>query len=245
LGDSVYFLNYSHSDSPLVEWEWGWDFGDNLNSELQFPVHLYSYAGTYDVSLSITDTAGCAVDTTLVDLITVNPIPEAHFTSSIPPDNSNCDLEVQFFNTSLNYSNINWDFGDDQTSTQISPIHLYDVAGDYNVQLRVINEFLCEDTTYLDVTAQIIPTLFTPNTFTPNGDKLNDVFSVSGNCFDEFEMWIYNRWGSNVFYTNDYTAGWDGAINGVHCSIGSYVWKATYVGEQGPVTKHGIVNLIR
>lgn len=243
LGDPVDFIDLSFSELAIDGWLW--EFGDGLSSASQTPSHIYSSPGVYDVTLSITNTGGCVADTTLINFITVNSLPEALFSATIPPDNANCDLDLQFLNFSLNYEHSEWVFGDNQTSYQMSPNHTYDEPGNYTVQLRVISEHLCDDTTYLDVTAQVVPSLFVPNAFTPNDDRLNDVFSISGNCFESFEMWVYNRWGSNVFYTNNPTIGWNGELNGLLCPSGSYTWKATYKGEQGRLTKHGVINLIR
>ena len=58
------------------------------------------------------------------------------------------------------------------------------------------------------------PYIFIPNTFTPNGDGINDVLFVRGGIVDSLEFSIYNRWGQKVFETNDRTIGWDGTFNG-------------------------------
>jgi len=58
------------------------------------------------------------------------------------------------------------------------------------------------------------PLIYVPNTFTPNGDGLNDVFYVRGFNIDEVEMVVYNRWGEQMFSTRDVTKGWDGRFEG-------------------------------
>ena len=242
LGDYVEFTDLSVSELNIVNWEW--DFGDSQQSTDQDPEHLYSNSGNYDITLSITNSEGCVVDTTIEDYITIYPLPEADFVSSIP-QGANCDLEIEFTNNSFGYVDLEWNFGDDNISYQVNPIHSYSESADYTVQLRVITEFLCEDTTYLDVNPQILPTLFAPNAFTPNGDALNDEFYAFGDCFEEFEMWVYNRWGTNVFYTDDNTVGWNGNYMDKFCPIGTYVWEVIYKDGEDYVTKHGVVNLIR
>jgi len=242
LGEYVEFTDLSFSELNIVNWEW--NFGDSQSSVVQNPEYLYSYPGNYDITLAITNVEGCVVDTTLEDYITVYPLPEAHFVSSIP-EGANCDLIIEFTNSSVGYSDLQWDFGDDNSSYLSDPIHSYSETGDYLVQLRVITEFLCEDTTYLDVRPQILATLFVPNAFTPNGDAVNEQFFALGDCYEEFEMWVYDRWGSNVFYTDDNSIGWNGDFKDQFCPIGTYVWEAIYKDGQGYVTKRGIVNLIR
>lgn len=110
----------------------------------------------------------------------------------------------------------------------------------------------------------------TVNVFTPNGDLHNDYFypyfdySVTGqNAISSgtpqydftllyvgtFEMWVYNRWGQQVFYTNDYTIGWDGKIDGKEASPGVYYWVAKFTSrckeDMEPITNTGFVHLIR
>ncbi|MGA1048799.1 MAG: gliding motility-associated C-terminal domain-containing protein, partial [Minisyncoccia bacterium] len=50
-----------------------------------------------------------------------------------------------------------------------------------------------------------------PNTFTPNGDGQNDLFTPYPFCFiEEVNFTVYNRWGQMVFKTNDPQLNWDG-----------------------------------
>ncbi|PCH96109.1 MAG: hypothetical protein COB85_03975 [Bacteroidetes bacterium] len=53
-----------------------------------------------------------------------------------------------------------------------------------------------------------------PNSFTPNGDDLNDFFFGTGRGIKNYEMSIYNRWGDLIFKTTDRHIGWDGRSNG-------------------------------
>ncbi len=88
--------------------------------------------------------------------------------------------------------------------------------------------------------------IYLPNTFTPDGDGVNDVFFAFGKDIVEFEMYIFNRWGEKLFYSNDINIGWDGVVNGNLSQTGSYVWKVNYrdaVGKQGEL--YGTVNLLK
>ncbi|MBN8701504.1 MAG: gliding motility-associated C-terminal domain-containing protein [Bacteroidetes bacterium] len=56
--------------------------------------------------------------------------------------------------------------------------------------------------------------VFVPNSFTPNGDGLNDVFAAKGEEVQDFELFIYNRWGELIFSSKNIDAGWNGTYNG-------------------------------
>jgi len=64
--------------------------------------------------------------------------------------------------------------------------------------------------------------IYVPNSFTPNGDGLNDEFIVKGTHILDFKMQVYNRWGELVFETDDYKNGWDGKFKGSNCPVGVY-----------------------
>jgi gliding motility-associated-like protein len=66
-----------------------------------------------------------------------------------------------------------------------------------------------------------------PNAFTPNGDGLNDVFEAKTNLSDvgfTFHMSIYNKWGEEIFTSNDFRKGWDGTFKGQLCQEDLYTW---------------------
>ena len=70
--------------------------------------------------------------------------------------------------------------------------------------------------------------LYVPNTFTPNNDGVNDFFEIKGENINEFELWIYNRWGEEIYYTNVMTDYWDGFYKGKLTQIDGYSWKIRY-----------------
>jgi gliding motility-associated-like protein len=67
-----------------------------------------------------------------------------------------------------------------------------------------------------------------PNSFTPNGDGLNDVFKAEsqGCTFDRYQLRVYNRWGQQVFESNDIERAWDGFYMGKALPDGVYVYSA-------------------
>lgn len=90
------------------------------------------------------------------------------------------------------------------------------------------------------------PNLFHPTAFTPNGDNLNDTFSVFGQYVVGFEMQIFNRWGELLFSTDDLQAGWDGTFRGKEMPEGTYTFIAHITDRAGRTFKRsGSVLLLR
>jgi len=160
--------------------------------------------GNYGVA--ITGANGCtgttsAVVTQVFDL-------NASFTAS--PESGTYPLDVQFTNTSSsNATSFEWSFGNGNFSTLVNPSNVYADSGSYVVML-IASTPHCSDTAYITINVLGESLMMVPNVFTPNGDGVNDVFKVQAENIVKFEMIILNRWGSELFYSNDITLGWDG-----------------------------------
>jgi len=90
------------------------------------------------------------------------------------------------------------------------------------------------------------PNLFHPTAFTPNGDNLNDYFTVFGQYVVGFEMQIFNRWGELMFSTTDIQSGWDGTFRGTDMPEGTYTFIAHITDRAGRTFKRsGSVLLLR
>ena len=84
-----------------------------------------------------------------------------------------------------------------------------------------------------------------PNVFSPNGDNNNDILFVLGSI-DKLEFHIYNRWGQEVFKTNDRSEGWDGKFMGQDCNAGVFAYRVSGVMPDGTrVEKKGNITLVR
>lgn len=96
------------------------------------------------------------------------------------------------------------------------------------------------------VTIRVLQTLYMPNSFTPNGDGINDLFRLPpGSAFHLEEFSIFDRWGNRVFVTRDITKGWDGKYRNKMVP-GTYVYLITGkdIDKKDAVIK-GTVALIR
>lgn len=98
------------------------------------------------------------------------------------------------------------------------------------------------------ISSETEPNPWVPNTFTPNGDTHNDVFLTEHLGFEPitYQLIIFNRWGGQIYETDDIKKGWDGRIKGSMCPQGVYVWKVLATADDGNEYKFvGKVNLVR
>ncbi len=133
---------------------------------------------------------------------------------------------VQFTSNTVDVYGYLWDFGDGAESTRESPTHEYAEEGTYLVTLTVVNSNGCETTIEQEVTVYPPLHVYIPNTFTPNGDGVNDVFGIEGEGYLYYDLEIYDSWGSKLRYGRftDNTA-WDGMYKGRLVPSGAYVYE--------------------
>jgi PKD repeat protein len=132
---SVSFTDLS-TGSPAT---WSWNFGDGSTSTQQDPAHIYASAGSYTVTLNVTNAAGSDTKTR-IDYISASqpPAPTADFAAT--PTSGTAPLPVSFTDLSTGSPTTwSWNFGDGSTSTQQNPAHTYAGAGSYTVALTVAN----------------------------------------------------------------------------------------------------------
>ncbi len=162
--------------------------------------------------------------------VTVYPQPSADFTAS-PTILTSDDPTVNFTSNAQNAAVSTWDFGDGTTAEngQNEFDYTYPFVEDqnYTVTLNVVSAEGCtaESQVQIQIKGGII--YYVPNTFTPDGDALNNLFTpvfTSGFDPQSFHMTIFNRWGEPVFESYDAKAGWDGKIDIYAAPEGTYTY---------------------
>jgi len=236
--------------APIVEWDWS--FGDGGTGTGQYPDHCYKEPGQYSVSLSVVSSGGCSSTRQTSNMITVYPLPTASF--SYTPSPVNIIYPTVSFNSTSSgkYPIIDWEWNfNDKTDTSSSlsnPTHTYSDTGIYCVSLIVSDTHGCADTATQCIRIGEQYTFYIPNAFSPNGGGLNTVFIPKGTEFANFEMFIFDRWGGQVYYTNDITKGWNGAIsNGSQvCQQGLYIYQVNVTDPAGTIHHYtGTVTLLK
>lgn len=256
-GCATHCVTFTDNTAPItapgVNANWTWVFGDGTSSSVSTgttQTHCYGNSTSdqikqYEVKLVVTTNKGCTDSLIKPNYITVFPKPIASFTVTPNPGNIVTPLEY-FTNQSIDYTKFWWYFGDSPTpdSVNTNPNHVYnsETAETYPVQLIVANQYGCKDTALVAVELSPDFTFYIPNAFTPdNADNLNDLFTGSGIGIAKYEMWIYDRWGTKIYYTDDIRKGWNGKVQGKSNEVQQdvYVWKVKLVDVLGK--KHDYV----
>ncbi len=152
---SVTFANNSY---PLIGYTTVWDLGDGNTSTDASPVHNYPYAGTYDVSVTITSPTNCEETAFFPALIQVDSVPEVNFA----PSGGTCLFgPVQFEDLTPDngapMASWDWDFGDGNTSNLQNPIYEYTTSNSYDVTLTVTAQNGCANTITQTINWEFIP----------------------------------------------------------------------------------------
>lgn len=86
-----------------------------------------------------------------------------------------------------------------------------------------------------------------PSAFTPNGDGINDQLlpATVFTSVDGYDLMIYNRWGEQVFASNDILNGWNGEVNDIPQPLGAYTYILRYTCSGDPFSSSGLVYLLR
>lgn len=203
-------VNFSNTSSGATEFLW--NFGDGAISEDFAPVHTYTTPGLYDVSLIATTADGCQDTLEFEEYVEVYNLPIASFVVN-PEATTIYDPTFVFYDTSYDAAQWDWYFGDGYTASQQYVQHTYEEAGTFPVVLTVTSEHGCVDALQKNVSIEDFFNVYVPNTFTPDGDGVNEVFlpEMSGKAFIEnYKFQVIDRWGTIIFETNDPDAPWVG-----------------------------------
>ena len=225
-----------------------WVFGDGFSTVQQLPpfslTYNYPSYGTFN-SYSIVNMASGCIDTSNATLINVFPAPEADFNID------QVNINTRTFQNKTSYVDSNrvyfWTFSNGQSSNEESPTISFEpsTTGLDSIEacLKVINSFGCSDS--ICKSFWVWPTnLIVPNALAPDLDYIGEdaIFLPKGHSLEEYEIWIYDKWGNEVWYSNKIdpifkspSEGWDGkhGVTQVELPMGVYAWKIRAVFDDG------------
>ncbi len=197
--------------------------GNQINTVLNQP-------GIYDLTVTATSPFGCSRTVLFTQMMEVYPLPFADF--DIKPDViTTVDPIAQFINESVGAVNYEWDFKGVGTSTEESPELEFPNKDPktFTVCLTAENEFGCKDSLCQFLPLENIYIFYAPTAITPDNDGINDGFRPLLLGFEEntYTLWIYNRWGEEIFVTQDINEPWMGDSNkgDYYVPDGIYTWR--------------------
>ncbi|HEX7411590.1 MAG TPA: gliding motility-associated C-terminal domain-containing protein, partial [Bacteroidales bacterium] len=195
--------------------------------------HDYSKAGNYiDV---LKTSLGC--DSTVTTNLTVNPLPLV----SLGDDQLLCPGDSIILTPGNAFKSYLWSDGSVLSNLKVT------ISGNYAVN---VFDGLCSASDDI-VIDECDPELWVPNAFTPDNNDLNDCFKpVSPGIIKSYQIFIFNRWGQQLYESNDAYAGWDGTFKREPCPGGVYTYIIEYSTGTDTATfkqrvKRGTVMLLR
>jgi gliding motility-associated-like protein len=169
-------------------------------------------------------------------------ITDLSFTPRIPvdlgPDTMWCDATPFLLRTGVMDAGYLWQDGSTDSTYLVSQ------PGRYWV---IVTKYDCPARDSILISECTSPVWF-PNAFTPNGDGINDIYHPVGEGVVKFSMYLFNRWGEQIFSTSAFSMGWDGAVRGQAAPDGVYFFVATYEMADKPGEAYhanGSVTLLR
>jgi len=221
---------------------WSWNFGNGTGTNMPPFTRSYSSANTYNISLTVTNAAGCR-SLPATNSITISPNPSVN----AGPDKfinsgGNSTLDAIIANPS-NY-NFTWTPATYLSASNIlNPVATPDNTTEYTI-LAVDKTSNCTATD--KVIVNIITGLYVPSGFTPNGDGRNDVWQIPGLAlYPGALVQVFNRNGEVVYQTKDYiNRPWDGKYKGTPQPNAVFVYVIQLNDTQKRMLK-GYVTIIR
>ncbi len=216
----IRFTDNSTITKGTIE-SWDWQFGDGYTSSLQNTLHMYPTAGVYPVQLKVVGNSGCP-DSLEIPL-TIDAKALADFTIE---DDPLVDIPTQFTSLSQNATSWDWDFGDFNSDNIEHPKHTYQEEGSFDVVLIANNNANCPDTIIKSIEVNLPSLFLVPTAFSPGTkDNINTYFGLTTlQRVSEYTMTVYNRWGEQVFSSDDVSKQWDGTYLGKPVPSGSYLY---------------------
>lgn len=218
-----------------------WNFGDGQAAEGDSAMHLWKERGKYSIRVDALDEWGCPAEAE-TEIEVSAPVadfqanhPEAPDTLYFPPA-----IRIQVENRSQRASSFVWRWRHLQEESPEPSLELPKIEGEYGLKLTAIDSAGCLDEK--EMLFYVAPVdLQLPTVFTPNGDGVNDSWTVFYSGDDRVNVWIYDRTGVEVFRGTGEDIRWDGRYQGKPVPAGVYYWRL----RAGPIDRTGSLTLIR
>lgn len=253
VGCSPICISFSLSTLKTDGYLFNWSFSSqtSIAPEIQsngtFPTICFEYGANYNANIKVTSPEGCSLDLAYPRLISVHPKPKADFTFE-PKELTIIEPAVKLINLSSNAYIYEWYANNALISYQTNAPYTFASPGIFNITL-VASNLMCADTISKYVTIEDVFSIYIPDTFTPNGDGLNDNFYpvISGYDGKAYQFSVFDRWGELIYHSTDFReTQWNGYFKNEPCKEDVYAWKLrTEIRNSKTIEKTGCVKLIR
>lgn len=237
VGDDLGFIDKSTGADGTVN-GWNWSFGDGGSSLIQNPTHLYGAAGNFAVKLFVTNSRGCNSDTVTKQFVVYSyPVVNAG-PDRFVLENGSVTLEPSVTGANLNFL---WQpatyLNNDKIERPVSS-----PLADITYTLTVTNPGGCTGSDMVFVKVLKGPKI--PNTFTPNGDGINETWRIEYlDTYPENRVQVFTRTGQLVFESRGYKTPWDGTARGRSLPSDTYYYIIEPGNGRKPLT--GYVTILK
>ncbi len=234
------------ANSPANSYRW--ETGDGTSLSGVTTTHNYANEGSFDIQLIVTDPSACNEADTLVQSLQVYETPTAAFstTTDSPEIFAMLTLNSEYSSAPDNFT-FSWDFGDGTTADTPTTEIAYSEIGEKTICLTVDLEGTdCTDTQCQTVNVSSDVAIEIPTAFSPNEDGVNDVLMIRGKGFGTIDFVIFDRFGREVFATQDPTVGWDGRLDEEYQEMDVFVYVLKAVMYDGTVIdRSGNITMVK
>ena len=198
---------------------WNWNFGDGTTATVASPIKKFLLPGNYNVTLTVTNTAGCVSDPFVSPVIVhLQPVIDAGI-NYVLQQGTQVTLQATANSSTLNFL---WTPSIGLSDpTILKPV--LTAVQDQTYVLTAIGDFGCRATDQM--TVKILKLVTVPNVFSPNGDGIHDVWSIPNLAdYPGSTVEVFNRYGQQILYSQGYTTPWNGTRNGQALPAGTYYY---------------------
>ena len=219
--------------------QWNWNMGDGNVRTTQSFNYIYGTAGTFDITLYITNSNGCR-STSATRRVTVNPYPTVNAGPDLFILEDGSDT-LEPIITAINPTYL-WTPNNYFLSSNNIKNPVVKGVNDITYTLTVTGQGNCVSSDQVFIKVLKGPEI--PNIFSPNGDGIHDTWVIKYlDTYPGGTVEVFNRYGQLIFRSVNYSVPWDGTINGKQVPMGTYYYIVDP--KNGRKLMSGYVDIIR
>lgn len=239
VGDNVTLTDATDGKDGLIN-QWHWDMGDGVTKVTNPVTYTFADTITYTVTMySVNSPHGCNSDT-ISKTFTVYPYPTGNAgTDKYVLEGGSVELDATAYGREPQYT---WTPVEYLTDSKILRPRVVNPKTDMTYRLTITGKGGCQYSDVVFVKLLKFPAI--PNTFTPNGDGINDQWRIDYlNTYPDNRVQIFTRAGKLVFESRGYNKPWDGTLKGKPLPFDTYYYIIEPGNGRDPIT--GYVTILK